>query len=532
MIGRVAASVLSVLLLFSCQKPSVSFEQNLSQSDIHMAAGSMREAGESILGAAESAVGRTQWLRTLKRAYRLGAALESYEVLYLISGMALDAIGGAEEIAALYVFACLRTGRTERAYQVSREQLNGDKWIELANEAALKARATRGDVTFLRDEEGPVLDAVRSPEPATLMRAADLFGESRFALDAALLYAADGDMGLAASAIGPYAGFFPVPAALLNYDAERYELAHEILTAPGLTNSDYLSLLVGDILIRLGLSGEAAESYRLLIAVSPNLSWIPYVNLAWILIGDGKYDEADDSVHAGKSLFPESRYLGIAEIELALARNDTQTAVALLESYREKYPADFDLVALQARILPTHANLLRMDSLLWEAFQRYPKDQRIATYLAENVVAEGQVEGIVRFLEIWEEANGKTEWSIFLRGYAALAEALPEIAEGYFLEAWRVNPRWQTAYNIAVISRCSGRFARALEFLRLAEYALERGSDAEKENKALVRTQTARVLYEQGNLSAARREAEYAAGLDTGSTEAHLILKLLESRSN
>ena len=529
--GCVAALVLCVPLLFSCHKPSATFDELLVQGGSKVASGAFREAERAITDAAELATGRLQWLSVLKRAYSLGEAAGSHEVLYLTSRMGFDAIRGAEEIAALLVFACLRTGRSDMAYQLARDSLRDERWDSLSDEASLRRRAAHAEIALLRDDRDPVLDAVRTPEPGTLLRAADLFDEGRFALDAALLYALDGRIQLAAGALSPYAEQFVMPTVCLRYDAALYTAAGRLLTESGLVEQESLTLLHADILIRLGYFDEAALVYRGALERSTVESWIPYANLALILIREERYAEAQEMVDSGARFFPQSRALGIVGIEIALAMENHQMARAALEAHSALFPNDLDLAALQVRLSPTEANLLRTRSLMWEMFQKQPWDQRIARYAAGEVLSAGDADAMTRFLDIWEGANGPTEWSLFLRGYEALQLGKPEEAKAFFLEAWAMRPRWQTAYNLAVIARYSGSTREGIEFLRLAETAIPSDSSYE-EIRALVRTQTARVLYEEGDYAAARREAEYATNLDSGAGEAFLILRLLESLSN
>jgi tetratricopeptide (TPR) repeat protein len=529
---RVAALVLSVPLLFSCHKPATTLNEVLAQADSNIISGAFGDAERSIMGAAELATGRMQWLSVLKRSHRLGDASGSHEVLYMTSRLGFDAIRGAEEIAALLVFACLRTGRSELAYQLARDSLHSDRWNALSDEASLRRRVAHAEITFLRDDEDPVLDAVRTPEPGTLLRAADLFDEGRFALDAALLYASEGKIGRAAGAVGPYSEQFPVLTVLLRYDAELYEAARGLLSDAGYADQKWLELLEADILIRLGLLDEAAVIYRRTLERSKKETWIPYANLARMLLQEERYTEAQEMVDAGADAFPGSREFGVLGIEIALGMGDHRAAREALDAHSSRFSSDLDLAALQARLSPTEANSLRMRSLLWEMFQKQPWDQRTARYAAADVLADGDPDGMARFLDTWEGANGPTEWSVFLRGYAALQRGVPEEAKAYLLEAWAMNPRWQTAYDLAIIARYSLQYREALEFLRLAENALTKDSDREQGTRARVRTQIARVLYEQGDYVAARREAEYATSLDNGSSEAHLILRLLESRPN
>lgn len=523
--SRVAA-FLCLTALFSCGKEAISFDQILAEIDSRLASGSVSEAGEWIRHGAAVCSGRSNWLSLLKRSYLLGSTADSYEVLFTTSKAALDAISGAEEIAAFYVFAALRTGHFAQAAQYARQHLSSDRWAAIARETDLTRWALTGVPEATYGGEDPLLAAVSSGNPELLSRAGALFKEKRFALDAALLYAHQGRMAEAASEIEEIAGDFPKSATLLMYDAERYEDALRLLDSHDLT----FPLLKADLYLRLGEHESATLQYRKYIDDEPNASWIPYVNLSKLHMLEDRGEEAAAIIDAGQALFPGARPLLTSEIELSLAVGDRKRARRLIDEYRDGFSIDKNLALALSRAGPNGADLIRTESFLWEAFLNEPDDSKIARYLAGIIMVSGDVDELGRLLSVWEENNDLTEWSLFLKGYLYVVSGEIDSAREAFSDAWSRNPRWETAYNLGVIAFYGMQYDDAIKYFRQAENSLLSNDRQDDIRRALVRSEIARIHYKNGDYDGALREAQYAAGLDPHCDAALLILKLLESR--
>ena len=107
--------VIALCFFGACSKEKVEFDQLIVVIDGELTIGALTQAEDNILKSLSVATGRPEWLTLLKRAYVLGSATGSFETLYKVSKAALANISGAEEIAALYVYSGLRTGRDELA---------------------------------------------------------------------------------------------------------------------------------------------------------------------------------------------------------------------------------------------------------------------------------------------------------------------------------------------------------------------------------------------------------------------------------
>ncbi|MBT3271756.1 MAG: hypothetical protein HN368_01275, partial [Spirochaetales bacterium] len=451
------------------------------------------------------------------------------ELLFRTADTAIEEISGAEEIAALYVFAGLRTGRIELAYQKADKLLKSDAWLTIKNEAVLRKHALDGNL--VGDKKDLILAASISRDPLILERAAAAFNEPGFALDAALLLAGRGEVYQASLTIGEPAGLLKYPALLFAYDSERF--GHALSITRSFTEEELdIKLLAADLYLRLGMFLEAEHFYSYIITQSPDLSWIPYVNMTYLLIESGLLSEAREMITAGLNLFADSRILKVAEIEVMLYAGEVDKAISLLDLYRETFPENLDLALLAYRIAPSHANRLRLSSLLWEIFLREPEDRRSAAYLAGFLLASGDSAGLNKMLDTWNRENGETEWSRFLLATKALIQSDADTALIEYERAWTLNPRWQTAYNLALIAHYRLDYEGALEYLRMAESALDRETKQNDSDKAAIRMRMAVNLYAQGNYDAARREALYASDLDLDVDGAGLLLKQLESRAN
>jgi hypothetical protein len=258
--------VAAFCLSYSCGKEDIGFEELLTLIDGELHIGALIQAESNILKSISTATGRSEWLALTKRAYMLGAAMESFETLFRVSKAALAKISGAEEIAAVHVYAALRTGRYELAFQSAEEYLESSQWDAIRNEARLRRYAMETGAPTTGDEENPLLRAVFSKDPVALARAADLFDESRLALAAALRFAAEGDVETAADTLAPHALEYAKTALLLFYDARRVDEAARILEETPEAAAD---LIAGDIYLKLKQTDRAFDFYNDLIDKAP-----------------------------------------------------------------------------------------------------------------------------------------------------------------------------------------------------------------------------------------------------------------------
>ncbi len=524
----------SIGVLLSCGKEKVEFEDLVAVIDGELALGALEQADQNILLAASVAAGRSEWLSLLKRAYILGTALNTYETLYITSKDALSEISGAEEIAALCAFSCLRTGKYEMAFQYAEEYLLSDKWNSIRSEAVLRRHALSKGVFTPASGENPLLDAVFSEDPIALARAALLFNESRFALAAALRFAAEGEIDTATDTIIPYTPEYPEVGFLLSYDAGRYKRAAEISFSTVLSESlrsDALDLIKGDIYLRLKDTGSALKLYKEIIAAAPDISWIPYVNSALILTEQGQFEKAAEMMATGKGFFPEQKQLLLSEI-LIFSGRDEEIAVNLIEKYKGLYPADPEIAVITAGVFPSEANRIRLESALWNAFLQNQENTRTARYLAASLLASGDNEGLSMLLDVWERENGNTAWSLFLRGYQGLMNRFGAEASEAFERSYLLSPRWETAFNLGVIARRAGDYDRSIDHFRDSENLIPEKWTMITQTRASIRAAIARVLYERGDFESSLREARYALDLDPGSNEASLLIDLLEQEPN
>jgi len=515
-------------VLFSCAREKVAFEDLITTIDSELTLGALKQAEGNIREAASFASGRSEWLTLLKRAYTLGTASNTYETLYIISKKGLSELTGAEEIAALFVFSCLRTGRYEIAYQHAEEYLPSEKWSSIRNEAVLRRNALTGGVLTPPEEGSPLLDAVFTEDPIALARAADLFDDSRFALTAALRFAAEGEIENAAETIAPYSSEYAEPALRMLYDAEKYGDADAIGDIPG---SLELDLIRGDIYLRLKDTASAQRVYEEMIESSPEFSWIPYANSSLIFAGQGEIEKAEERIKAGKDLFPGERGLLLCEISV-YSETREEKAIRLIEIYKELYPDDPEIAVITAGVIPSDQNRIRLESALWNTFLENPEHSRAVRYLTASLLASGDRDGLSRVLDIWERENGTTAWSFFMRGYQALMDHAGAEAIEAFESSHKISPRWETAFNLGVISQRLGEYDKAIDYFRDAENTIPEKWSGITSTRAMIRAAISRVLYERGDFTGAMREAKYAFDLDPGSNEAALLIDLLEQRLN
>ena len=524
--SRLAALFAVAVFAFSaCEKQEKNFETLLIEIDESLLRGAIARADKEIREAVDSTSGRAEWLSLLKRAYSMGLAQGNYETLYLVSKAGIERLSGAEEIAALCVYASLRTGKVDMAYRYAEEYLVSEKWRPLKEEAVLRKSALDRDVLFEKEEESPIFAAVYSEEPDKLAIAADLLEDSRLRAAAALRYAENGDLENAVKTLERNRAEYPELMALFYYDAGRFADAREIL---GQQPAENLHLLLADTNLKLGKEESALSLYGQYIDKHPQKSWIPYVNSAYIYEKRGNSEKALQVVENGISIFPENKQLLLSEIIIKSENGGAPNLDQLVQSYKEKYPSDPEMAIIMARLYPTKANRLRLEDALWSAIIVNPENSQIAGFLGASLIASNDTDGIKNLVKIWEKANGETAWSLFLRGYQDTYSNETALSKAAFERSFKLQPRWETAYNLAVLSAGDGDFDGALEYLRRAENTLEGNAEDARRTKALLRAATAGIHYRRGDFDGAAREASYALDLDPGSDRAAVILSSLE----
>ena len=526
---RVLCLPVCVLLIVSCGRESQdeAFGVALGSVDTALSNGALDRAADGLERAANQAFSRASWLSVLKRSHIIDTARESHELLYRYASLAFAKFPRDEEISGLYAYAAGRSGRLEKASEVHRTTLAGN-WQILADEIFIRKFIADQRPSGVEDQE-LLLSVIHGDNPTLLQEAANRYHDSRFVLDAALLYALSGEIETAAELADTVGKQFPETALLLNYDAMRFPEALEAANWMADELSGNYLLLESDIHHRMEAHAPAEELLLTYIeSHAPNP--IAFANLSLLYLWKNRTGYAMEVLNAALSRFPQDKTLLAREVELLVSAGRVEDAESKLASYRAQYVEDVDGALLGFLLSPGNASRLRLGNLLWQSYLYQPTDSQRALRLAAYLLANDGFGDLERLLEIWDKNNGITDWSAFLGGILLVADADIPNAISRFAESMELRRRWQTAYNIGVLYYSEGKFDQAIDMMRQAENLLPVVEDRYLPNKAFVRAKLGEILYKTGNITGAKRELQYALELDPHLDGPQLLLKLLESR--
>ncbi|MAG13217.1 MAG: hypothetical protein CMN78_01335 [Spirochaetales bacterium] len=518
----------------SQQSKIKSFASHIERIDGALALGSLDGAARELEIASRSVRSRSSWLSIIKRAYSIDAARENHELAYQYASKAIEKFPDAEEIAALYAFAAVRSGRLAKALLASQKRL-GANWQSLSEEIIVRKLLIDRESSDMQDPESLLLLVIDRTDPTLLRQAADRFHDSRFLLDAALLFAMNGQIEMAAEMLDAVQKQFTEASLFLSYDSSRYEAAlraTHLLRAPRADPSGLMPL-IADIYYRLD-DFVLAENTLVELLSTGNAAARDHANLIWLYLAAERFDEAEAVLVDALPRFPDAKSLKVKEIEyLIMTRNESLAVEKLAEVlaiYQESFIDDLELATYSFLLYPGTPTRLRLRSILWQSFLSRPTDTQRASKLAGYLLANDDFADLERLVQLWEKHNGPTEWSLFIDGILAISTMNILAARTRFESAYGIERRWQSAYNIGILHFADGRFDSSIDFMRQAEALLPETAVSYQQRKALIRAKLGEILYHAGRPGAATREAQYALELNPELDEAHLLLKMLESK--
>lgn len=504
----------------------------LASVDRYIENGYLSRAQEELDAAGRRARGVAGWLMVLKRAYAISRARGEFHLLYRLSREAVSAVPGSHELRAVAAYAALRTNRLDGARGFL-EGLPGDRFATLMAEAAVRDGGV-GAQTGLPPHIQPLLTLHRHADAKEFLNAADETGDPRFALDAALVLAGTGRLvqayDVARNRLDE--GEARMLLLWLSYDAGVYEAARSHAEAVLQEQGDRgdILLVYADLLRELGEANAAAEVWKRVVEAFPRYSWKPYTGLARLEAREGRRESALRWIETGRDHFPDVEELAVDQAWLLFDENRRQEAQALLETYAGNH-ADAELAqGALLELFPSHPTPERYRSALWQAFNRYPGNRRIAASLIWYLYGYSDVQGIRTVITRHAEHGAETDRLEFYRGALAVLSGQLEEAQAHFRRAAKSRTGWASRYNLAVVLMMRGEFRGAMDHLREADVLL-RGHEKPASDglRSVVRMQLSRCLAAMGNPEAALREARYALDLDPRNHEARLVAGNLES---
>ena len=532
----------------------------LVAADALLGLGAMEAARTHVVAAAEAARSEHDHLRVLRRAYAVPAAdMEGWEWRYQLASAAHDSIPGSPAIQQTVAHAALRTGRAAEALAVvestggaHRESstfqfLAAEALVATGAHAETLGGSSTGDRAELEARLTPdLLELVAAPssrDPETLVELGKRFSLALIQ-DAALIHASRGNLSEASDL---YERHLSTPAYhmagfLIAYDAARLEVAESRLSSHRALQGDQaLTLqLAADLALQLGRSADAAALYQRTTAVQPEFAWQPYLNLARLHSDAGDLVEALNVLAKALPLFPERVALTVAAARIYETAGRFEDRDALVARAAETLAAvDAPLIDLELAILELRGPALGADRLsgsLWQMAEAHPEHVRLQRVLATRVLSAGDLSRTMVVLRRVERggATPPAWWHELSGVVAALQGRLPAAARALGRARDEDAQTWTTPYNLAIALAAAGLRDRARGELEEAERRLRvfgnlataQALDT-RQATAIIRTRLGEIHWHNGDLVAARRDLEFAAELDPGSTRARVLINRL-----
>ncbi|MDY7028957.1 MAG: hypothetical protein SVR04_11725 [Spirochaetota bacterium] len=489
----------TIAFIFHIEKKTTLREESviIDRIDEYIQNGYRGEAEKAIIELSRKDMSASSHIRLLKRAWLLesgdaGRGESSRDILEKTAESAYRGYPARQDIAAVYTYALLRSGKHDEARGVYAEaELNGDVWRNLAGEMLLYS--PDGD----RAEANGMLQLSRQSGADKFIDIYHSTGAEGFLLDAVLLMLEAGEVDRAYSLVQTNRpeGFSPGFRFFLACDAGQWSTALRILTEnPQLFPLREQLLLRADLLMRTRSYDDAHESY--LAAYSAGSAgaggsagttgsagstdsaassgqtpdWTAAYNLLYLdLQADGSLDD-DLSMEilreAEKGLTPPL-LMDIAG--LLISYGQTDEVQMLLRGYDggDSRP-EIELLRESTR---TTVNPERYSSLLWRLVSQ-EESPEYAIHLAWFLLGLEDFSGLQSLLDYSRKKYGPQAWSELFQGTVALYQDQFEEAADYFQESYRMKAHWCSAYNAAAAYMAAGRTEDALEQLELAELAL------------------------------------------------------------
>jgi tetratricopeptide (TPR) repeat protein len=516
------------------------YDLQLKQADEELALGYLEKAAQSIGRALPAARSERDYLRLLKRAYRIAVSGGDFSLLQSIAGRAAERIPGSSPLRQVFAFVSLRAGDDPRPITgLNKDLLKSKDAQYLMAEAIMRGWSPPESSGRLDPELRSLLSLEDQTDPLRLQEQGTERSDGRILLDAALLWMKQGDAQSAHVAVqGEWSvPVPPEPRIFIALDAGKYEECAALIDRlPGSASRYDLQLIKADALRALGREQEAAAIYQRVAGGNARFFWSPYLNLARIADQEGDASAAEQLRRRAFELFPESGPVLLDYGGSLLRAGETDAAVKLLEQLLRRDPQNLSARFLLLQAAAQNQPGQRYQAGLWSLFNEHPHSPLLCRLLAQQLLAEEDAQGAAAILDRFElPAGGQPPpWLLELKGIAeALGGEYTKAAS--LLEASLEQLKsWRSRYNLAVVYRGEGNLEKSVnELLQAAdelERAESRGSAISKRRHSRIRSMAGEILLRMGKTDAARRESAYALELDPGNGQALLVLRMLEGK--
>ncbi len=441
----------------------------------------------------------------LNRVNRFCRKTGDYELLEKFAEKVFKRYKKDKEITAVYLYALIKNGKGKTAYSVITDYGSDSLYPELMEEINLINNKLQNKY------DAYMLESLynRTKDP-------------RFLADAVIAEITKGNVN------NPSVFALKLPEdhsgrnLLLFYsyfEEDKYQKALYILNKYDLGfEIERMMLYHADLNMYTKDYDKAEELYLTIIAKHPDVSSIPYINLAWIgtnnkQLGLGK--ELD------RGIVSFSNDIVFLENVTAYYVSTGQKNRAL--EYIDKYGKDIPLLKLEALKLKGAVEPKRMIAGIQEILLKNRDDSKIGRYYCQFLYKTGNISALNEYI-IKKETDGELPgWLKFYKGLVLAAGFEYDESIELLEESYKAEKQWEILFDLGILYGAEKNYLKAVEMFQSCE------RNVSNREKSMIRTSLAQVLYKSGNIKRAIKEVSYALDLDNNNIKAVLLLNKLES---
>ena len=467
-IAVIAVPITIIITSKSSINKKTKFESLIEDIDKALDSGSANIQNLLIDGS-ESAYSAHSWLRILKRAHLFGKKQGEFSFLNNLSGRALKEYPGNEKIASVKVISSMEAGDSDSAWSIAQDHLTSEATRSINVESFLRSAAEKSSKDS-NELVHPLAEVSQSRNPELFIESYKVTKDRRFLFDAALLELSTGNHAESLDLINRAGGTAQVNyvKALVLYDLSNFSQSYDHLIRElekgemNPENTAKIHLICADTLIKQKKLKESIFHYRESVAISPQISPVPYLNL-----GRNFNNVRGKSVFLkrGSIHFPKNVKLkGAFGISLMESGDIQDAKTYLTNALPDDENGNLSLLVL-SELLP-RTNETRLTVKLKQLLRENPGNHRIGRYFAWQSAARRDFEQIEDILRTAYYSASDKSWYRFYRAVISTASGeerkFPSPAEGIY--------GWYGTYNRVVLEQRRGKGDAALSLLeRLTE---------------------------------------------------------------
>jgi len=484
-----------------------------------------KNVSEIILQTASRTKGKKNFCELIDISICLAEKTGNYLPLKKVSEIAVNRHKRYEPFWGAKVYSDLRTGDIDSAAESAASHLKSDTYSFLKQEIIYRAFPEK----YPELEKGLEIIQFDPGDPENYELSAGKIKEEELYLNSCYLWMAEGEFKRAMNLVSNHVQFEKHPSAVLGiyYSAgASMESISELVFSEDknitIPEADLLHIK-SDIAFYSGDFSSAAAFLLKILKDFPEYSWRPYINLAFLLNKQEKKIEAVSIVNRAYSQF--TGHYPVEQIYAVHAISSEQEDMGILgvNDFFNSFDQNLHNHLCRIYCLPVIKSIKKESASLWKLLEKYDPEPEEKAFLSSFFYNYGLYADAGEIIRRYSLNSGREAWSAFFSGAIDAADGKYESAFNNIEVTFNLSPSWETAVDAALIKKALNQPGEALQWLQTADRLA-----MDTKIRSDIRYRIAELLYSQGNIQGAKREALYAKSLYTPAIKAELLLKKLE----